>query len=267
MRRTTKRAAALAAALAGAVALPAAASATTTAAGAKAATTGNVALTPNMAGYEAQVAEFGVPFTGVQATYKLPKVTKVSSTSYAYADYVAAIGEANGNGVLAGVGESMVYGAVSYTAFAAFGTQVDTFPALTVKPGDTITVTVSFAAAGTWHTQVLDKTTGKSASDTQPASVGGWDAEVILLRPANPIGPGYLPLAGTTPVTFDHAKVTNADNNTYPFAADVPSATIPVTYVMLNDALTKLIAGTSQPDSDSDGFAVQDGKTPPPPKS
>jgi hypothetical protein len=47
----------------------------------------------------------------------------------------------------------------------------------------------------------------------------------------------------------------------------LPSATIPVTYVMLNDALTKLIAGTSQPDSDSDGFAVQDGKTPPPPKS
>jgi hypothetical protein len=262
MRGTPMLAAALAAALAGAVALPA------TAASADAAPPGTTADTPNMAGYEAQAPEFGYPFTGVQATFKLPKITKVSSTSYAFADYVAAIGEANSNGVMAGVEESMVYGAVSYTPFAAFGTQVTTFTGLTVKPGNKLGVTISFLPTGNWNASVADNTTGEAVATGAPAQVGGWDAEVVELRPANPIGTGYLPLAHTTPVTFDHAKVTNANNGTYPFVADLPSATVPTTCIMLNTAGTKVIAIPSQPDSDSDGFTVQDGKTaPPPPKS
>jgi hypothetical protein len=227
-----------------------------------------VGLTPNMAGYEAQVPEFGYPFTGVKATFTVPKITKVSSTSYAFADYVAAVGEANGNGVVAGVEEEMVYGAVTYQPFAAFGAQVIPFTGFTVKPGNTIKVTISLLNSGNWNTNVYDKTTGDAAAAGGQAQVGGYDAEVMELRPANPIGPGYLPLAATTPVTFDHARVTNADNKTYPFVAALPSATVPVTYIMQNTAGTKTIAIPSQPDSDSDGFTIADGKTaPPPPKS
>jgi hypothetical protein len=63
------QAAALATVLAGSVALP---TATATAATASRASTGaafDEALSPNVAGYAAEVTEFGYPYTGVQATW------------------------------------------------------------------------------------------------------------------------------------------------------------------------------------------------------
>ena len=129
-------------------------------------------------------------------------------------------------------------------------------------------MTITYSTSGLWNTRVSDKTTGRSARASAHASVGGYDAEVALLRQANPVGPGYLPLAATTPVTFDHATVTNANNKTYPFVADVGGVTAPTTLVMDKTAGTKAIATPSAPDSDTDGFTVADGpRAPKPPKS
>ena len=101
-----------------------------------------------MAGYQAQVPESGYPFTDVKATLALPRITKVSPASYAFAGSVAAIGEPRGNGVTAGVQASMAYGTVTYQASAAFGTGVDTLPAVTAKPVNTIKMTISRAPDG-----------------------------------------------------------------------------------------------------------------------
>lgn len=67
MHRTTMQAAALATVLAGSVALPIATAATASRASTGAAF--DEALSPNVAGYAAEVTEFGYPYTGVQATW------------------------------------------------------------------------------------------------------------------------------------------------------------------------------------------------------
>ena len=220
-------------------------------------------FTPNLAGYEVtQSRSQGHPYTRVQATWKLPKVTQTNPDSYAFAYFFAGIGNANGSGLMAGVEETMAYGSVSYQAFAAFGTQVETFQSLTVHPGDTIKVLIFRLGGNQWNAEVYDQTTGNAAAAGGAINVSQYDAEVAELRPANPIGPGYLPLTATTPVTFDHATFANAAGKAYPFETVLPGGSLQRLY-MQNDSATTTIAATSQPDSDKDGFTVQNGDTAP----
>ncbi len=226
-------------------------------------------LTPNLAGYEvAQPASLGGgdPYTGVQATWKLPKITKTNPDSYAFAYYLAGIGNAHGNGVMAGVEETMAYGKVSYQAFTQLGTHVGAVQGVTVHPGDTIKAVITGSDSQGWSAFVYDLTTRRGGGAINvTADYSQYDAEVAELRPANPLGPGFLPLAATTPVTFDHATF-SAGGKTYPFLTVVAGGSVQ-RLEMLN-ASAKTIGATSQPDSDKDGFTVRDGATAPaPPKS
>ena len=226
-------------------------------------------LTPNLAGYEATEPAAlggGVTFTGVKATWKVPRITKVNANSYAFALYLVGIGNANGSGVMAGVFETMAYGRVSYRAFTQLGGSVDYVQGVTVHPGDTIKAVITGSDSQGWSASVYDLTTRRSGGVINvTANYGQHDAEVAELRPANPLGPGFLPLAATTPVTFDHATF-SAAGKTYPFLTAVLGGSVQ-RLEMLNSS-AKTIAATSQPDSDKDGFKVRDGATrPAPPKS
>jgi hypothetical protein len=166
-------------------------------------------LTPNWAGYEVtQPAALGGgnPYTGVQATWKVPRITKVDPHSYAFALYLVGIGNAHGSGVMAGVFETMSYGKVSYRAFTQLGGNVDYVQGVTVHPGDTIKAVITGSDSHGWRAFVYDLTTRRSGGVINlAADYSQYDAEVAELRLANPLGPGFLPLAATTPVTFDHA--------------------------------------------------------------
>jgi Peptidase A4 family len=223
--------------------------------------------TPNLAGYEVtQSAAQGYPYTGVQATWTLPAITKTDPNSYAFAYYLAGI-NGLGDGGMAGIEESMLYGSVSYQAFGSIDGQVQPM-GITVSPGDTITASVTIYSGQQWNVAVADQTTGEGAAFGYGVTgLRQYDAEVAELRPANPIGPGYLPLAATTPVTFDHASFTNTSGATYPFQTVLPGGSLS-RLQMRATAPATTIAATSQPDSDMDGFTVQDGATvPAPPES
>jgi hypothetical protein len=221
-------------------------------------------LTPNLAGYEVTqplAIGGGDPYTGVKATWKVPKITKVDPNSYAFAYYLVGIGNAYGSGVMAGIAETMSYGKVSYKAFTQLGASIDYVQGVTVHPGDTIRAVITGSDSQGWHAFVYDLTTRRSGGVINvTANYGQYDAEVAELRPANPIGPGFLPLATTTPVTFDHATF-SAGGKTYPFLTSVLGGSVQ-RLEMLNSS-AKTIAATSQPDSDKDGFTVRDGATRP----
>lgn len=230
-------------------------------------------LTPNWAGYQVtQQASIGGgdPYTGVTATWKVPKITHTDPNSYAFAIYLVGIGNANGNGVMAGIFETMSYGKVSYRAFTQLGADLAYVGNLAVHPGDTITAVITGSDAHGWHAVVDDLTTHHHGGVVSPPETYGQrDVEVAELRLANPIGPGYLPLAATTPVTFDHATLT-AGGKTYPFVTAVgPGATVQrLEMLSTSDSTAVQIAATSAPDSGKDGFTVRDGATrPAPPKS
>jgi hypothetical protein len=112
----------------------------------------------------------------------------------------------------------------------------------------------------------VDDLTADAAEDEFDADHGiiQSDAEVMQSRPPNPIAPGWLPLAATTPVTFGHAAITIGPGATYPFLTMRPGATI-ARLDMQNASATKTIAATSRADSDHDGFTVKDGATAPAP--
>jgi hypothetical protein len=219
--------------------------------------------TPNFAGYQiSQAHATKFPFQAVRATFKLPRITKVSKGSYAFAYFLVGMGGQD-NGVLAGVEESMVYGKVTYQAFGDIGNDFVPFQALTVKPGTTVTASVSGSNAGGWSANVNIPGHGEGLGG--PFTVTQQAVEVALFRPGNPIGAGYLPLAATTPVTFTRATYTNAKGKTVPLIT-LPSGGQVQRLQMRNTAGTKTIAVASQPAKARNACTVQDGsKTPPAP--
>jgi hypothetical protein len=219
--------------------------------------------TPDFAGYQVSNAHATTfPFQAVQATWKLPKITKVSKGSYAFAYFLVGMGGRD-NGILAGVEESMVYGKVTYQAFADMGNNFVPFQAITVKPGDTITASISGSNAQGWSANV--DVPGHGEGLDGPFTVTQQAVEVALFRPGNPIGAGYLPLAATRPVTFTHATYTTAQGKTVPLVT-LPSGGKLQRLQMRNTAGTKTIAVASQAAKARNAFAVQDGdKTPPAP--
>jgi len=230
-------------------------------------------LTPNWAGYEVvpQFASIGGGdlYTGVTATWQVPKITKTDPDSYAFAYFLVGIGNAHGSGVMAGVEESMIYGKVSYQAFTQLGAQVDVVQGVTVHPGDTIRAVITGSDSQGWHAFVYDLTTHHGGGVINlTADYAQNDTEVAELRPANPIGPGFLPLADTTPVTFNHATYT-AGGTTYPFLTPLPAGSVQgLQRLEMLNASAITIAATSLPDSENDGLTVRDGATrPAPPKS
>jgi len=227
-------------------------------------------LTPNWAGYQVDQQPLasiggGDPYTGVQATWKVPRITKTDPNSYAFALYLVGIGNEHGSGVMAGIFETMSYGKVSYQAFTQLGGNVEYVQNMTVHPGDTIKAVITGSDSHGWRAFVYDLTTHRDGGAINlAADYGQNDAEVAELRMANPLGPGFLPLAATTPVTFDHATL-SAGGKTYPFVTAVGAGAIVQRLEMLNASATTTIASTSAPDSDKDGFTVRDGATRPAP--
>lgn len=224
-------------------------------------------FTQDLAGYEdVQSVHQGFPYKGVEATFKVPKITQVSENSSSFAYFMAGIGNAHGFGVMGGVEEVQFLGSVFYTPIAGFGTSIEALNGITVHPGDTITAFV-YSNGPQWVIEVVDDTTSLSEGLSQAVQVNQYDVEVGELAAPDLPGSTFFPVPATTAVTFDHATFTNTSDTTYAFGT-VLTKEANLRVDLQNASGAQTIAMASPYDSDKDGFTVQDGGVvPPAPKS
>lgn len=134
----------------------------------------------NWAGY----IRNGHGFTSVNATWTVPTVT---STHDGYSStWVGIDGATSGDGYLiqTGTEADVSGGRRTYDAWWEVITPIDVapetlFPKLSIKPGDSISASVTKAASGRWTMRLRDNTTGVSASHTTSFAGPGKSAEWI----------------------------------------------------------------------------------------
>ena len=152
----------------------------------------------NWSGY----ALTGSGFTSATGTFTVPTVTAGGTTSTA--EWIGVDGFSGNDLIQAGVAEDGQSGSVSTYAWweilPAPSTSIST---MTVNPGDTVTISIAQAAAGSWTISVKDVTNGQSFSTTQPYSGAGQSTEWIVEAATDAGTNRVLPLGQySPPVTF-----------------------------------------------------------------
>jgi Peptidase A4 family len=213
-------------------------------------------------------------FHAVIDTWTVPVVDTSTPGDQYSADWVGIGGYSDETLVQAGTEADNIGGTTRYRAWTEILPEAENPLPMAIHPGDRITVTVREIAAGVWKMTVTDRTTNKTESRRQPyagsthASVEAIHERPCLIAPCSTAA-DFAELAQTTKATFDpgrYALVLGAPPAT---ALLKPAAGDTLYQVsMLGNSGTAPIASPSLADRDSDGFAVADGSTaPPPPKS
>jgi len=226
----------------------------------------------NWSGY-AQTAAAGT-YRSLVDTWIVPTVnTSLAGNQYS-SDWVGIGGFSDGALVQAGTEADNFGGTAFYRAWTEILPEAENPLSLVVHPGDKITTTVKETKAGKWTMTVTDVTTKQKGSRTAAYSgASHTSAESIherpcIMAPCNATA-DLAELAQTTNVTFDPGKygiVVGGAPKT-PLMSLAAGATLHQIF-MLDNAGSATIAAPSQPDKDSDGFALADGSVEPaPPKS
>ena len=135
----------------------------------------------NWAGYAAS----GSQFTAVSGTWTVPQVNAGGSAGGADATWVGIGGVTSTDLVQAGTqAEVTGPGQVSYGAWIETLPQPAQTVPLTVNPGDTITVSLTQQASGSWQISIQDKTTGQNFQTTVLYNSSQSSAEWIEEAPA-----------------------------------------------------------------------------------
>jgi Peptidase A4 family len=222
----------------------------------------------NWSGY-AQSVSTKNKFKAVKDFWTVPTVNTSKSGDQYSSDWVGIGGFSDQTLVQDGTEGDNIGGKAHYDAWTEILPAAEVvISGLTIHAGDKMEGLVQETATNTWKMTVFDLTTGKSGGRTVHYVANGESVEAIHERPE--VGGSLATLATTTKVTFDPGSLSTAAPGTptwKPLLKTVSGATLNEIF-MLNNAGTAIIASPSAPDSDSDGFAVQDGATsPPPPKS
>lgn len=235
----------------------------------------------NWSGY-VQSAKTGI-FTSVEDSWTVPTVSTTSSGTQVASDWVGIGGYNRGDSTLvqAGTLSDNMDGTAVYQAWYEI-LPADAVTLSNVSPGDSITTLVQETSPGTWHLEVTDTTHAHDGgSVTVSYSSSGLSAEAIHERsticdPTCSIGT----LATTSNPTFDPGTVTStfqatpqpllvpaiqSEKTTHSGVKTKPDKVYEV--VMVQSKPRSTLATPSAPDSDNDGFTVQDGSTAPAPPS
>jgi hypothetical protein len=193
----------------------------------------------------------GKNYKRVAASWVVPTVTVTRSNRYA-ATWVGIGGFNSGDLIQAGTAEQSVGGHAQYFAWTEVLPQPEVpITGFAVHPGDSMTVDVQNTSGKNWTITIANITTGKTAVKQLVYTSLHNSAEWIHEAPSS--GVAQLRLATTTNVDFDHGTVNGA--------------TIIGSAGSLH--MIQLIGPTdatpSNLESDSDGLAVADGATQPPP--
>jgi hypothetical protein len=230
--------------------------------------TGSIVKSSNWSGYAQNNGTKTGPFTGAEATFKVPKVTEPHTGTQYSAEWVGVGGYNETTLVQDGVEADNHSGTPAYQAWTEILPAASVPLTLTVHAGDKIHATVLETALNSWTMTVADLTTGKQASRTVSYHSNGASAEMILERPE--VGGALASLTKTSKEVFDPGGVTISTPGSSPvytpFLAPITGQTLHEIEMTSNSG-TKVIAIPSAPDSDLDGFAVVDGSVAPAPPS
>jgi hypothetical protein len=230
----------------------------------------------NWSGYIEGGAVSSGSFTAVKDTWRVPTVNTTPSGNQYSSDWVgiggftdAALGFFDPTLVQCGtVADNIGHTAVYHAWTEILPASPVIITTLTIHPKDLMQGIVQEIAANRWSMQVRDITTGKSFTTTVDYITPDFSAEAIHERPT--LKGSLPPLAHDTRVTFAPGSYSSSDPGTTPvyhsLMAPFPGATVYQVF-MTNNSGTAVIESPSVPDSDSDGFTVQNGRTSPPPPS
>jgi Peptidase A4 family len=234
----------------------------------------------NWSGYAQSGAPTGT-YTGVTATFKVPTVNISLSGKQFSSDWVGIGGFSDSTLVQAGIEADNLNGTAFYQAWTEIIPAAENPLTLVIHAGDTVKVTVLEIAANKWKMTVKDVTLNTTASRTvvytssnggpsSRASVEAITERPCIKAPCNTVS-DLATLAKTTNETYDPGNLTTTAPGTtplyHPLLKTVAGATLNDIAMLANNGTT-VIATPSNPDSDNDGFTVQDGNTiPPPPPS
>jgi hypothetical protein len=164
----------------------------------------------NWAGY---VASHGC-FTSVTATWTVPAVRDGAQPTEVVAIWVGIDGRGTRNLEQIGTLSAMLGGSPSYEVWYEVVPQPPVYVRLPVRPGDSITASVTTSGDGKFTLFIRNNTTNAAYSTLQPSP--GADlvtAEVVAEAPAGVSGPVPLPNFGT--LRFTHARVNGQPIGTY----------------------------------------------------
>lgn len=167
----------------------------------------------NWSGY----IENGGPFTAVAGTFNVPNLIAASGSTTA-AEWVGVDGfsAADPSLIQAGVTESYDPGTslVRVHAWWEILPDAETPVALSVAPGNVITVTIGQVSAGLWGIRLTNDTTGQAFSTVQSYSGQGASAEWIVEAPTSAATGATDTLGDYAPnVTFRNLGTTGAETS------------------------------------------------------
>jgi len=219
----------------------------------------------NWSGYAQSTSKKGT-FTAAKDFWTVATVNTSKSGDQYSSDWIGIGGFNDGTLVQDGTEADNIGGTAHYDAWTEIIPASEVvITGLTIKPGNKMEGLVEETKAGTWKMTVFDLTTGKSGGRTVNYSSPGLSVEAIHERPE--VGGSLATLATTGNVTLDPGSLSTAAPGTQtwkPLLKVVSGATLNEIRMVGNTG-SPVLASPSGPDSDSDGFAVADGSTPPPP--
>ncbi len=146
--------------------------------------------------------------TEISATWTIPKVTPSSGTSFSAA-WIGIGGQYDQTLIQVGTQHDSSRGSASYAAwYELLPDYPVTINQLTIKPGDTISASVSLtnAASGTWTITITDVTTGRTYTTTTTYDSSMLSAEWVVERPT--VGNRIGQLSNFGDVTFSACSAT-----------------------------------------------------------
>ena len=245
----------------------------------------------NWSGY-VQVASAKHTFSAVTDTFVVPTAQLLRGGAQFAADWVGIGGYTSYSNPYSSVDPTLVQDGiqtevwttkrggtrVAYDAWTEILPQAEKPLALTLASGDTVTATVEETSKNRWLMEVVDDTTGASASRVVAYRSRGLSAEAIHERPCvkRPCDTtaDYAVLAQTSDVSFDPGYLSVAAPGTHPVLQPLLGSVQGLRYndeVQLNDVVMEddvgiaPIATPSIPNAADDGFAVADGPQAPSP--
>jgi Peptidase A4 family len=199
----------------------------------------------NWSGY----AVTGSGYNSVTAKWIVPAVTASRKATYS-SDWVGIDGYNNSDLIQTGTESDYYNGSAHYAAWWEILPAAETvIPSITVKPGDTVTASISRRSGSSWTITITDG--GKSFTTTQTYTGPQTSAEWIEEAPT--VGGRVAPLANYGQTTFDPGTVNGANPLLNPSEAGV----------MVQKRVQ--VSTPSNPDGDTDGFNIAYGAAVPAP--
>ena len=171
---------------------------------------GALETSTNWAGYVAS----GGRFTSVSATWKVPPVKAGTQPTEVAALWVGLDGRGTSTLEQIGTLSGMLGGSPAFEVWYEIVPQAPVYENLAVKPGDSVTASVTTSGDGAFTLFIRNNTTGAAFSTLQQSRGAELvTAEVVAEAPATISGPAPLPDFGT--VSFTNARVNGRPIGTF----------------------------------------------------